>query len=122
VTLRVLIVDDSPTFLEAACALLERQQLAVVGRASNSREALRQADEAHPDVVLVDVNLGAESGLELTHRLAGRPARDAVPVILISGRSEGDLIDLIADCPILGFIGKSELTATAIERLMDPPR
>jgi CheY-like chemotaxis protein len=69
-------------------------------------------------VVLVDVSLGHESGLELTHRLAGSGASRSVPVILISTRSEEDLADLIAGCPILGFIPKSDLGAAGIERLL----
>jgi DNA-binding NarL/FixJ family response regulator len=123
VPLRVLLVDDNPTFLEAARALLERQKLRVVGRASSSQEALRLTEKTSPDVVLVDVSLGGESGLELTRELAERPACAGVPVILISTRSEEDMTDLIADCPILGFIPKSDLSATAIERLMStaPP-
>jgi DNA-binding NarL/FixJ family response regulator len=48
VCLRVLIVDDNPTFLEAASALLERQQLEVIGRATNSAEALRRTEETNP--------------------------------------------------------------------------
>ncbi len=56
----------------------------------------------------------------MTHRLAERPDHGPVPVILISTRSEEDLADLIADCPTLGFIPKSELTAAAIQRLLNP--
>jgi CheY-like chemotaxis protein len=116
--LRVLIVDDNPTFLEAAGALLERQQLDVVGRAASAAEALRRAEETHPDVALVDVSLGRESGLDLARQLAARPVGAAVGVILISTRAEDDLTDLIADCPILGFIPKAKLTAGAIEHLV----
>jgi DNA-binding NarL/FixJ family response regulator len=96
--------------------MLEYECLDVVGEASASADALRQADELDPDVVLVDVALGAESGLDLARRLAAtdRP----VPVILISTRAEDDLADLIADCPVLGFVPKSELSADALYRLL----
>jgi DNA-binding NarL/FixJ family response regulator len=117
----VLIVDDNPVFLEAACGLLERQQLEVVGRAANSQEALSATRETNPDVVLVDVSLGRESGLELTRRLAGHAEVGPVPVILISTRSEEDLTDLIDGCPALGFIPKAELSAAAVERLVRAP-
>ena len=117
VPLRVLIVDDSPRFLHAARALLEHERLEVVGDASTSAEALRKVLELDPDVALVDVALGRESGLELARRLAVA-GRRAVPVILISTRDEDDLADLIADCPSLGFVPKSELSADAIHRLL----
>jgi CheY-like chemotaxis protein len=67
--LRCLIVDDSPHFLDAARGLLERQGITVVGVASTSAEALRRAQELRPDVTLVDIDLGGESGLELARRL-----------------------------------------------------
>src|SRR3954453_6790167 len=60
--LRCLIVDDNPSYLEAARSLLEREGLDVVGAASTSEQALRQAHEQQPDVVLVDVALGTENG------------------------------------------------------------
>ena len=80
----VLIVDDNRFFLEAACALLEREGLRVVGVAATSAEALQRAQELRPHVVLVDITLGGESGFDLARRLAGqRPGRGPA-VILIS--------------------------------------
>ena len=68
--LGVLIVDDSWLFLEAARDRLEQEGLRVVGVAVTSAEALRRAEELRPEVVLVDVMLGGESGFELARRLA----------------------------------------------------
>ena len=61
--LRCLLVDDSDAFLEAASVLLERERVTVVGVASSSAEALRQARELRPDVILVDVGLGGRERL-----------------------------------------------------------
>ena len=68
--LRCLIVDDNASFLEAASTLLEREGLAVAGVASTGDEGLQRANELEPDVVLLDVSLGAESGLDVARRLA----------------------------------------------------
>jgi CheY-like chemotaxis protein len=68
----VLIVDDNPVFLEAARDLLDQEGLRVVGVAATSAEALQQAQDLRPGVVLVDIMLGGESGFELARRLAGR--------------------------------------------------
>jgi DNA-binding NarL/FixJ family response regulator len=116
--LRCLIVDDSPHFLEAARVLLERQGIMVVGVASNGAEALRLADELRPDVTLLDVDLGRESGLELARRLhrAAGPARSAV--ILISTHAEHDYAELIAASPAVGFLAKNALSAVAIQNLL----
>ena len=115
---RVLIVDDNRLFLEAARGLLQREGLRVVGVAATSAEALRRAEELRPEVVLVDIRLGTESGFDLARRLADRH-RGGPAVILISTHSEADFADLIAESPAAGFLPKPELSADAIRRILD---
>jgi DNA-binding NarL/FixJ family response regulator len=116
--LRSLIVDDSASFLEASRALLEREGIEVVGVAMTAAEGLRGARDLEPDVVLVDINLGADSGFDLTRQLADGGGPVASRVILISTDREEDLADLIAESPALGFVAKSDLSARAIEDLL----
>jgi DNA-binding NarL/FixJ family response regulator len=119
VALRVLIVDDNGAFLAAARVLLEREGLSVVGVASNGAEALRLTEELSPDVLLVDITLGRESGIDLTRRLIEEGRSEGSPVILISTHSEADFADLIAASQATGFVPKSELSAEAIRRIVD---
>jgi DNA-binding NarL/FixJ family response regulator len=114
--MRCLIVDDSAGFARAACDLLERQGITVVGVASNSAEALSSFESLRPDVILVDIDLGGESGFELTERfhLAAPSAR----VILISTHAAQDFAELIDASPALGFVSKSGLTARSIRELV----
>jgi DNA-binding NarL/FixJ family response regulator len=119
VKLRCLIVDDSSSFLEAAQAMLEREGLGVVGVASSGSEALRLAGESRPDVVLVDISLGKESGFEVARRLVGDAEDGGSKVILISTHSEADFADLIATSPAIGFLPKSDLSADAIRRMLN---
>jgi DNA-binding NarL/FixJ family response regulator len=114
-TLRILIVDDSRHFLNAARGVLEQDGIAVVGVASTSAEARQLAQELQPDGILVDVDLGDESGLDLARELA---SSDAPPVVLISAYPESELADLIAVSPAVGFISKSELSASVVESLI----
>src|SRR4029453_8675622 len=116
--LRCLIVDDSPWFLCAARHLLERQDIAVVGLASNSAEALRRAAELRPDVTLVDIDLGGESGLDLARQLHLQTGHRTT-VILISTRAEQDYAELIAASPAVGFLSKTAISASAIQELVD---
>lgn len=116
VDLRCLLVDDSPLFLQAASKLLEGKGIAVVGVASTVAEALEQAEELRPDVALVDVELGGESGFELARRLTD--ATTPLPAILISTRSEEDLAELVEAGPALGFLSKADLSAHAIRALL----
>jgi DNA-binding NarL/FixJ family response regulator len=119
VKIRCLIVDDSSSFLEAAQALLEREGLSVAGVASSGAEALSRAAELRPDVVLVDISLGEESGFELARRLVANAEDGGSTVILISTHTEADFADLIAASPAIGFLPKSELSADAIRRMIN---
>jgi DNA-binding NarL/FixJ family response regulator len=115
----VLIVDDNPLFLEAARGLLEREGLPVIGATTTPAEALRQAETLRPEVVLVDIMLGGESGFELARRLAGHDGGSGPAVILISTLPETDIAGLIAESPATGFLPKAELSADAIRRILD---
>jgi len=116
--LRCLIVDDSSRFLEAARALLEREGIAVVAVAATSAEALRRAEELKPDVALLDVDLGDESGFDLAWRLESGTSLEPSRVILISTYAEEDFADLITATPAAGFLSKSDLSARAIRDLL----
>jgi two-component system nitrate/nitrite response regulator NarL len=116
-SLRVFMVDDNASFLGAAQVLLEREGLSVVGVASTTADALQRAAELRPDVVLVDIMLGPESGFALARRLAGGGGESAL--ILISTHAQADFADLITESPAAGFLPKSELSAGAIRRILD---
>jgi DNA-binding NarL/FixJ family response regulator len=115
---RCLIVDDSRRFLDAARGLLERQGLTVVGEASTGAEALRLAAKLRPDVTLVDIDLGGESGFEVARQLSRQAATTASRMILISTHAEEDYAELIAASPAIGFLSKAELSAGAIHALL----
>lgn len=117
-TLRCLIVDDSPRFLDAARGLLERQGLKVVGVASTSAEALQQASRLRPDIALLDIDLGGESGFDLARQLSREASLVCTRMILISTHAEQDYTDLIAASPVVGFLPKSALSADAIRELI----
>ena len=117
--MRCLIVDDNRSFLEAAQVLLEREGLDVVGVASTGSEALTETEKLRPDVVLVDISLGTENGLDVARRLAGDGLTFRPAVVLISTRAEADVADLIAASPAAGFLPKAELSASAIRRMVD---
>jgi CheY-like chemotaxis protein len=119
--LRCLIVDDNPRFLDAARALLEREGVAVVGVASTVTEAIRRIAELRPDVTLVDLDLGAESGFDAASGIHDQANDATSPVILISTYDEQDYAELIAASPALGFLAKSALSANAVRDLLQRP-
>ena len=117
--LRCLIVDDNASFREEMRGLLAEQGLDVVGGAGSAAEALRQIAELGPDVALIDLDLGEESGLELARRLPERPGQAAVPyVILISTHDEAEYADLIEASSAIGFLAKIDLSAATIRQMV----
>jgi DNA-binding NarL/FixJ family response regulator len=114
VSMRCLLVDDNGTFLETARGLLDRQGVTVAGIASSIAEALQQASALRPDVAVVDIGLGSESGFDLARHLA----TVGIAVIMISTNAEADYADLIAESPAAGFLPKAELSATEILRIL----
>jgi chemotaxis response regulator CheB len=115
--MRCLIVDDSADFRDAASAMLERAGINVVAKASNSAEALRCYEDLHPDVVLVDVDLGSEDGFELAEQL--NRVSTALAVIMVSTYAESDLAEMIDTSPAVGFLQKFSLSPDAIRNLLN---
>ena len=111
---RCLIVDDNQPFFDAARLLLEREGVPVVGVATTGAEALRLEEELRPDVVLVDIRLGEESGFDLARRLSRT-------VILISTHAQSEYAEEIAASPAAGFIPKAQLSGSAVLRIAGHP-
>jgi len=117
--LRCLIVDDNASFREEIRGLLAEQGLDVVGGAGSAADAQRLIAELRPDVALIDIDLGRESGLELARQLHKQPGRDATPrVILISTHDEAEFADLIEASSAIGFLAKIDLSAAKIRQML----
>ena len=112
--LRCLIVDDSLTFRDAARRILERDGLVVVGMASAVAEGLSSARTLKPDVTLVDVHLGAESGFDLARKLREEQRATGAIVVLISAHPERELLERQAETSADAFVAKSALSGAAI--------
>nr|WP_189182961.1 response regulator transcription factor [Microbispora rosea] len=118
--LRCLIIDDSDHFKEAARLLLESDGIAVVGTASTTSEALRRCYELRPDLVLVDIDLGEESGFDVVVRLCEETGdhNHRPRIILISTYDEQDFAEMIATSPALAFLSKPRLSGRAISEII----
>jgi CheY-like chemotaxis protein len=116
--MRCLIVDDSADFVDAARGLLECEGITVVGVASTGADAVRRFEELRPDVTLVDIDLGDESGFEVAEQLHRAGGSSPSPVILVSTHAAQDFAELIDTSPAVGFLSKSVLTCGAIHDLV----
>ncbi len=115
---RCVIVDDNDRFLEAARDALERDGIAVVGVATTCAEAVSRIEELRPDVALVDVCLGEESGFALAEKLAGQGTRRPPTVIMVSTYAEWDFDDMTEVSAACAFLSKSDLSARAVHDIL----
>lgn len=83
----VLLVEDEPAQREVLAYNLEAEGFDVL-RASDGEEALMLLEETPPDIVLLDWMLPNVSGIEVCRRMKSRSESRAIPVIMISARSE----------------------------------
>jgi DNA-binding NarL/FixJ family response regulator len=91
--------------------------MVVAGVAANGAEALHQGLELSPDVALVDISLGTESGFDVAREI--NPHVGSVILISSNDRYEDDDYDeLIAASLAVGFLSKATLSADAISRLV----
>ena len=117
-SLRCLIVDDSPRFGEEARSLLEHEGVSVVGVAASGDEAVRLAEALVPDLALVDISLGEESGFDVARRLVESSNDDPPAIIFVSTYEEREFSGRIEASPALGFIAKTKLSAERIRDLL----
>ncbi len=93
--LRVLLVDDHDLFRTGLRNLLEEQGgLGVVGEAANGVEAVRLVRELAPDVVVMDLNMPAMSGVDATRHITALSPLTRVIVLTIS-EDDSDVMDAI---------------------------
>jgi DNA-binding NarL/FixJ family response regulator len=116
--MRVLIVDDHPSFRQLAAQVLREAGFAVVGEAGDAADALRQAERLRPEAVLLDVVLPDRSGLLVAGELARLPAPPRV--VLISSRSRSDFGDSFVWPVGCSFLPKHELTAARLREALRP--
>ncbi|NNC80942.1 MAG: response regulator transcription factor [Acidimicrobiales bacterium] len=87
--LRVLVVEDEPSFAQALTVGLGREGFAVTV-ASDGRDALKRFDEIAPDVVLLDVMLPGISGIDVCREIR---SKSTVPIIMVTAKgSEVDTV------------------------------
>ncbi|PRY50231.1 response regulator receiver domain-containing protein [Geodermatophilus tzadiensis] len=114
--IRVLIVDDHPSFRSLARRLLVDEGFDVVGEAGDGRGALQAAGELRPDLVLLDVQLPDVDGFGVAAALAGQPSPPEV--VLVSSRSRADYGQRVGSSGTRGFIAKAELSGALLRQLL----
>jgi DNA-binding NarL/FixJ family response regulator len=117
VTIRVVIADDQGMVRSGFSVLLNAQpDIEVIAEAVNGQEAITQAAELHPDVILMDVRMPVLDGLQATRAITAMPDPPKVLVL-----TTFDLDDYVYDALCAGASGFLLKDVTA-ERLFDAVR
>ena len=115
---RVMTVDDQAPFREAARAVLERAAtFELVGEAESGEEAVEMVGALHPDLVLMDINMGGISGIEATRQIVA--AYPGVTVFLLSTYQEEDLPPDVSSCGASAYVNKDEFGGRALRALWE---
>ena len=116
---RVMLVDDHPSFRATARWLLESEGYEVVAEAASGEIALDLVVAAEPDLVLLDIGLPGIDGFQVSSAIRARLPR--ARIVLISSR---DLCDLgperVLACGASGFVHKADLSQAALAAIASP--
>jgi len=114
--IRVLIVDDHPSFRATARALLQAEGFDVIGEAVDGASALEAVRELKPEIVLLDVQLPDTDGFAVAAALTR--ANGAPLVVLTSSRDRSDFGPLVSESGARGFVAKAELSGPALTAIL----
>ncbi len=114
----MLLVDDQAPFREAARAVLERVKgFELVAEADSGEEATAMVDRVHPELVLMDINMGGISGIEAARRITA--AHPDVMVVLLSTYRVEDLPPDVHTSGAAAYIHKEDLSGRVLRRIWD---
>ncbi len=107
-SVRIFVVDDHPVFAFGMSSFLESiEGFEVVGRAGTEDDAVEGVLAAQPDVVLMDVDLGAGSGVEATRRIVR--AAPGIGVLIVTMLGDDDSVFAALRAGARGYLLKSAL-------------
>jgi DNA-binding NarL/FixJ family response regulator len=116
--MQVVIVDDHPTFTQAARHCLEARGYDVVAEASCAAAAIRAVELHEPDAMLLDVRLGEDDGFAVCDAVTRM--RPDLAVLLVSVEDYEHLQERIESCGARGFVCKADLASVDLSRFWQP--
>ncbi len=103
--IKILLVDDHELVRMGIEVLLNAQKnFTVIGVANSGEQALIQAQELTPDVILMDIKMPGIGGIEASKRLLHHFPR--IKIIILSVHNDGPMLQQLFDMGVMGFLSK----------------
>lgn len=114
--IRILLIDDHRSVLWGLEKLIESNQpeMAVVGSVTNRTDALALLDKVSPDVILLDMDLGEESGLDAIPELL---AKSTAKVLVLTGMRDQSIRDRAVLAGARGVVLKEDSAETILSAI-----
>lgn len=113
--IRLLLVDDNPRARHGLAALMSTHpEINIVGEASNGREAITAVETAHPDVILMDVQMPVMDGVEATRCIKTRWPQVRVIALTIYSNCQAETGSAGADAFLVKGCPSEELLSMII--------
>jgi len=104
---RILLVEDNPVFVRGLSGLLDYEEdMSVCGIAGSASEALGLIAGENPGLVIVDISLGVDNGIDLIRRISAE--RPRLPVIVLSMHDEYLFAKRAIRAGARGYLSKQE--------------
>ena len=120
---KILVIEDDPVARADLQARLEANGY-VVARAADAASALTVVNREHPDLILLDLGLPAGDGFLVLERLRKIEVLAAIPVLIITGRSDAETrkrVDAMGLAPVLAKPVSTEVLLAAIRSALETP-
>jgi DNA-binding NarL/FixJ family response regulator len=116
--IRVLIADDHRLFAEALEAILAGdERISVVATAADGKEAVRLAQEHHPDVVLMDISMPVMDGIAAAHAIKEEDERTRI--LMLTGSNSRTDVDRARKAGASGYVTKDRIAAELIDAIVE---
>ena len=116
-SVKVLIADDHRLFAEALRAILSAdERIEVVGLAISGEDAVSQAGDLAPDVVLMDISMPGVDGLEATRQILD--VRPQARVLMVTGSDAPEDVDAARGAGASGYVTKDRIAAELVVAIL----
>jgi DNA-binding NarL/FixJ family response regulator len=114
--IKILIVDDHSLIREGLRMIIENEpEIKIAGEASNGADALEIAAREQPDVVLLDIDLNGESGIDLIEKILER-SKDT-KILMLTGVLDGAVHQRAMQLGALGILIKTEVSRVLLKAI-----